>query len=79
MPEEIMHIIEQYIETHSGTKINQERLKGMQENAKSLKSLQGKYSMKVDINEERTCSVQFYGKAGNLYVSYTFNNIVISE
>ena len=79
MPEEIMHIIEQYIETHSGTKINQERLKGMQENAKSLKSLQGKYSMKVDINEERTCSVQFYGKAGNLYVTYTFNNIVISE
>ena len=79
MPEEIMHIIEQYIETHSGTKINQERLKGTQENAKSLKSLQGKYSMKVDINEERTCSVQFYGKAGNLYVSYTFNNIVISE
>ena len=79
MPEEIMHIIEQYIETHSGTKINQERLKGMQENAKSLKSLQGKYSMKVDINEERTCSVQFYGKAGNLYVTYTFNNIVISK
>ena len=35
--------------------------------------------MKVDINEERTCSVQFYGKAGNLYVTYTFNNIVISE
>ena len=41
MPEEIMHIIEQYVETHPGTKINQERLKGMQENAKSLKSLQG--------------------------------------
>ena len=41
MPEEIMYIIEQYIETHPGTKINQERLKGMQENAKSLKSLQG--------------------------------------
>ncbi len=79
MPEEIMHIIEQYIETHPGTKINQEGLKGMQENAKSLKSLQGKYSMKVDINEERTCSVQFYGEAGNLYVTYTFNNIVISE
>ena len=46
MPEEIMQAIEQYIEAHPGTQINQERLKGMQENAKSLKDLQGKYTMK---------------------------------
>ena len=46
MPEEKMQAIEQYIEAHPGTQINQERLKGMQENAKSLKDLQGKYTMK---------------------------------
>ena len=63
MPEEIMQAIEQYIEAHPGTQINQERLKGMQENAKSLK----------------TCTVQFFGTAGNLYVTYTFNDIVVSE
>jgi hypothetical protein len=39
MPEEIMQAIEQYIEAHPGTQINQERLKGMQENAKSLKRI----------------------------------------
>jgi hypothetical protein len=79
MPEEIMQAIEQYIEAHPGTQINQERLKGMQENAKSLKDLQGKYTMKADINGERTCTVQFFGTAGNLYVTYTFNDIVVSE
>lgn len=36
MPEKIMQAIEQYIEAHPGTQINQKRLKGMQENAKSL-------------------------------------------
>ena len=79
MPEEIMKAIEQYIEAHPGNQINQERLKGMQENAKSFKDLQGKYTMKVEINEERTCTVQFFGTAGNLYVTYTFNDIVVSE
>ena len=79
MPEEIMQAIEQYIEAHPGTQINQERLKGMQENAKSLKDLQGKYTMKVDIDGERTCTVQFFGTAGNLYVTYTFNDIVEYE
>lgn len=53
MPEEIMQAIEQYIEAHPGTQINQERLKGMQENAKSFKDLQGKYTMKAEINGER--------------------------
>ena len=64
MPEEIMQAIEQYIEVHPGTQKNQERLK---------------YTMKVDINGERTCTVQFFGTAGNLYVTYTFNDIVVSE
>ena len=35
--------------------------------------------MKVDINGERTCTVQFFGTAGNLYVTYTLNNIVASD
>ena len=42
-------------------------------------SLTQRRPLRLSANGERTCTVQFFGTAGNLYVTYTFNDIVVSE
>ena len=80
MEQKIIDTLNQYVAVNPGSWLNEKALAQIHANAKSYDHLVNDlhYLMKTEINEERTCIVQFTTEQGSLISTYTFFNAIIS-
>ena len=81
MENQIIDALNQYISQNPGSQLNEKALAQIHANAKSYDRLVNDlhYLMKSEVNEERTCVVQFSTDQGKVISTYTFFNAVITE
>ena len=81
LEQQIIDVLKQYVAENSGYSLNEQALAQIHENAKAYESLVNDqhYLMKIEINEDRACVVQFTTEQGNVMTTYTFFKAVISE
>ena len=81
MENQILDTLNQYIAENPGSQLNEKALAQLHASAKSYDRLVNDmhYVMKTEINEERTCIVQFLTDQDKVISTYTFFNTVITE
>ena len=81
MENQIIDALNQYISQNPGSQLNEKALAQIHASAKSYNRLVNDlhYFMKTEVNEERTCVVQFSTDQGTVISTYTFFNAVITE
>ena len=79
MEQHILDTLNQYIAENPGSWLNEKALAQIHASAKSYDRLVNDlhYHMKTEINEERTCVVQFSTDQGKVISTYTFFNAVL--
>ena len=81
MENQIIDALNQYIAENPGSQLNEKALAQIHASAKPYDRLVNDlhYHMKTEINEERTCIVQFTTDQGKVISTYTFFNAVLTE
>ena len=81
MEQQIIDVLNQYVAENSGYHVNDTALEQIRANAKSYDRLVNDqhYLMKIELNDDNTCVVQFTTEQGKVMTTYTFFKAVISE
>ena len=79
MEQQIIDTLNQYISQNPNYQLNEKVLAQIHASAKTYDRLVNDlhYLMKTEINDERTCIVQFTTEQGSLISTYTFFNAVL--
>ncbi len=81
LEQQIIDVLNQYVEENSRYNVNEKALEQIHANAKSFDRLVNDqhYLMKTELTDDNTCVVQFVTEQGKVMTTYSFFNAVISE